>query len=54
MASVNENQPAGESAEDRLVPSDSNAVADDNGVPQEVDVSAYFIHRHFSSGVDLQ
>lgn len=43
MANVNEDQPAGESAEDRLVPSDNNAVVDEHGVPQEVDVSAYYI-----------
>lgn len=40
MANVNANEPAGESSEDRLVPSDNNAVVDENGVPQEVDVSA--------------
>lgn len=42
MANVNEDQPADESAEDRLVPSDNNAVVDENGVPQEVDVSAHY------------
>lgn len=54
MASVNENQPAGESVEDRLVPSDNNAVADENGVPQEVDVSVYYIiiHRHYDDDVN--
>lgn len=43
MANVNEDQPAGESAEDRLVPSDNNAVVDESGVPQEVDVSTYIV-----------
>lgn len=41
MANV-EDQPAGESAEERLVPSANNAVVDENGVPQEVDVSNYY------------
>lgn len=45
MANVNEDQPTGESAEDRLVASDNNAVVDENGVPQEVDVSAYYINK---------